>query len=223
MFKKLRVPLLCILIMSAAGDDKPAACANGDAPKGFDSEQARAEAVAGAGATIETRNAEAAAATARGEGMAAAVVGATGATGRQLVRQLIDSPAFRRVTTIGRRRVTAAMVGLEPSAFDAAESTGKLVQHEVDYKRHLAAAATLPDAGAMPWGAGKARVLFHFVSYTRTHTRVAICHDRQENPVPLRLPKARPKSTAPPTLHGPAAGTPMPDASGRRPIPNARR
>ena len=156
--------LLLTFIMSSAGDET--AC-DARAPKGFDSESDRADHVAAARANVEQARADAAAATARGEGLAAAVVGATGATGRQLVRQLIDSPAFRRVTTIGRRRVTASMIGLAPAAFDAAESSGKLVQHEIAWNRHLAAAATLGDAG-VAWGA-RIRQLRNHISRARFH------------------------------------------------------
>ena len=147
--------------MSATAADEPAC-----APKGFDSEEDRAAHVQRAADNLASLQVTASAASARGDGFAAAVVGATGATGRQLVRQLIDSPAFRRVTTVGRRRVTASMVGLDEAAFAAVETSGKLVQHEIDWARHRAAAATgLGDAG-VAWGARF--IYFHiYISHAR--------------------------------------------------------
>eukprot|EP01116_Phalansterium_solitarium_P009017 TRINITY_DN23009_c0_g1_i1.p1 TRINITY_DN23009_c0_g1~~TRINITY_DN23009_c0_g1_i1.p1 ORF type:complete len:233 (-),score=57.03 TRINITY_DN23009_c0_g1_i1:65-763(-) len=61
-----------------------------------------------------------------GHPIRAVVVGATGATGKALVGQLLQDERYSRVTTIGRRPVPTE---------ELSDKAGKLVQHTVDMDR----------------------------------------------------------------------------------------
>ena len=70
-------------------------------------------------------------------GLTAVIVGATGATGKFLVQELLlcDEKMVAKVITVGRRPVDGTM--LKEEMIDEAASSGRLVQHTIDYEQQL--------------------------------------------------------------------------------------
>ncbi len=81
--------------------------------------------------------------------MHAVVVGATGATGRELVAQLLQRDGWEKVVTLGRRRLTQLPAEYSVLDLAALERSGRLVQHEVDMETMESRTAELAGADAV--------------------------------------------------------------------------